>query len=280
MKKKALFRWYRAVHVWVHEELQDVLVFPTRECGEHCMQRACIHTTCSECNILELVILLRGWNFASGSMAVASCIVTSCFLTKRNSITTVSIIHTTLMCGQMRIPMPLWKATFNYVLVSLCGVQFWMISWLALSSWKVVLQERRTSDFCRRNCPDFWRMCLWVNEVVCYFQHEGAPPHFSREVRNFLNCRFPERWIRCGSLHNWPARSPDLSPLDYCVWGWMKELVYSVKVGTRSALLGRILDAADRIRNSQQKLQWATRTVHNRAAACVAAGSGIFENQL
>ena len=31
------------------EELQDVFMFPTRECGEHCMQRACIHTTCSEC---------------------------------------------------------------------------------------------------------------------------------------------------------------------------------------------------------------------------------------
>ena len=50
MKKKALFRWYRAVHVRVREELQDVFVFPTREC-EHCVQRACIHTTCSECNI-------------------------------------------------------------------------------------------------------------------------------------------------------------------------------------------------------------------------------------
>ena len=29
-----------------------------------------------------------------------------------------------------------------------------------------------------------------------------------------------------------------------------------------------------------QKLQRATRAVHNRAAACVAAGDGIFENQL
>jgi len=42
------------------EELQDIFVFPTRECGEHCMQRACIHTTCSECNIYDLAILLRG----------------------------------------------------------------------------------------------------------------------------------------------------------------------------------------------------------------------------
>ena len=60
MKKKALFRWYRADHVRVREELQDVFVFPTRERGEHCMQRACINTTCSECNISDLAILLRG----------------------------------------------------------------------------------------------------------------------------------------------------------------------------------------------------------------------------
>jgi len=60
----------------------------------------------------------------------------------------------------------------------------------------------------------------------------------------------------------------------------MKELVYSVTVETRDALLGRILVVADRIRNSQRKLQLATRAVHNRAAVCVAAGGEISENQL
>jgi len=60
----------------------------------------------------------------------------------------------------------------------------------------------------------------------------------------------------------------------------MTELVYNVKLGKRDALLGCILDAADRIRNSQRKLQWASRAVHNQAAACIAAGGGIFENQL
>ena len=112
-----------------------------------------------------------------------------------------------------------------------------------------------------------------------YFQHGGDPPHFSREVRNSLNYLFPGRSIGCGGPHNWPARSPDLSPMDYCVWGWMTELVYNVKLGKRDALLGCILDAADRIRNIQRKLQQATRAVHNRAAACVVAGGGIFGNQ-
>ena len=51
-------------------------------------------------------------------------------------------------------------------------------------------------------------------------------------------------------------------------------------VETRDALLARIMDAADVIRNSELKLLRATRAVHNRAAACVAAGGGIFENQL
>jgi len=144
------------------------------------MQRAYIHTMCSECNILDLAILLKGWNFASGSMAVTSCIVTSCLLTKRNSISTVLIIHTNFICGQMRITPP-WKASFNYVLVSMCGVQFWTISWLVLSSWKVVLQERHTSDFCRRNCPDVWRMCLWIlNKRSCmYFQHDSCSSFFT-----------------------------------------------------------------------------------------------------
>jgi len=148
------------------------------------------------------------------------------------------------------------KATFSYVLVSMCGVQFWTISWLVLSSWQVVLQERHTSDFCRRNCPDVWRMCLWIlNKRGCmHFQHDRAPPLSSREVSNFLNYRFPGRWMGHDGPHNWPVRSPDLSPLDYCVWGWMKELVYSVKVVTWHALLGHILDAADCIRNSQWKL--------------------------
>jgi len=59
----------------------------------------------------------------------------------------------------------------------------------------------------------------------------------------------------------------------------MKQLVYSVKVVTRDELLSRSLDAADRIRNGQRKQQ-RTRAVHNRAAACVAAGGGIFENHL
>ena len=49
---------------------------------------------------------------------------------------------------------------------------------------------------------------------------------------------------------------------------------------TRDALLGRILDVADRITKGTHKLQRVTCAVHNKAAACVVVGGGIFKNLL
>jgi hypothetical protein len=59
----------------------------------------------------------------------------------------------------------------------------------------------------------------------------------------------------------------------------MKEMTHSVKSGTRDDLLGRILDAVDRMRDSQRKLRRSTRGIDNRKARCFEAEGGIFENQ-
>lgn len=48
-----------------------------------------------------------------------------------------------------------------------------------------------------------------------WLQHDGAPPHFGNQVRNHLNEAFGERWIGRGGPVSWPARSPDLNPLDF-----------------------------------------------------------------
>lgn len=63
------------------------------------------------------------------------------------------------------------------------------------------------------------------NSVI--FQHDGAPPHFSHRARQFLSSHFPEeRVIGRGFGYHWPPRSPDLSPLDYYLWGTLKARVY------------------------------------------------------
>ena len=56
-----------------------------------------------------------------------------------------------------------------------------------------------------------------------YYQHDGVPPHFSQVARQYLNHKFPERWIGHGGAQTWPPRSLDLNLLDYHVWGYMKK---------------------------------------------------------
>lgn len=59
------------------------------------------------------------------------------------------------------------------------------------------------------------------------WQQDGAPPHFSLVARNFLSSIFPDdRIIARGYRQNWPAHSPDLSPLDYYFWSVVKDRVY------------------------------------------------------
>ena len=76
------------------------------------------------------------------------------------------------------------------------------------------------------------------------FQQDGAPPHFALAVRAYLNQRFPNRWIGRGSPRTWPSRSPDLMPLDFFAWGFIKAQVYhQTKVRDLHDLKNRIREA-------------------------------------
>ncbi|GBM96102.1 hypothetical protein AVEN_29504-1 [Araneus ventricosus] len=54
---------------------------------------------------------------------------------------------------------------------------------------------------------------------VVIFQQDGAPPHYGNIVREFLDTTFPQRWISRGAVMAWPPRSPDITPLDFYLWG-------------------------------------------------------------
>ena len=83
-----------------------------------------------------------------------------------------------------------------------------------------------------------------------YYQHDAAMSHFSLVVRQYLNHKFPNRWIGCGGTQNWPPQSPDLNPLDYNVWGYMKPMVCACKVNMGEELLQRTLSSARSINNA------------------------------
>jgi hypothetical protein len=72
---------------------------------------------------------------------------------------------------------------------------------------------------------------LTADSRTFIFQQDGAPPHWNNVVRGFLNDELPHRWIgRVGdddvALLAWPPRSPDLTPCDFFLWGFVKDIVY------------------------------------------------------
>jgi len=60
-----------------------------------------------------------------------------------------------------------------------------------------------------------------------YYQHDGAPPHFSQVVRQYLNHKFPNRWIGRGGAENCPPRSPDLNQITMCGVTWKLWCMYT-----------------------------------------------------
>lgn len=71
------------------------------------------------------------------------------------------------------------------------------------------------------------------------FQQDGAPPHWSLDVRTLLNEEFPE-WIGRGGTIAWPARSCDHTPCDFSMWGIVKDDVFSEKPDSLDHLRERI----------------------------------------
>jgi hypothetical protein len=109
-----------------------------------------------------------------------------------------------------------------------------------------------------------------------YYQNDGAPPYFSQVVGHYLNHKFPNRWIGRGGKKNWPPRSPDLNPLEYHVWSFMKAMVYEHKVSTREELIPRILSDTKSI-SIAAVLPKVTNYLVTRVKKCIQADGRHFE---
>jgi len=70
----------------------------------------------------------------------------------------------------------------------------------------------------------FWPEHLRTSEYKkYYFQKDGAPPHTSNIVQEWLASKFGQKFL---AKDTWPARSPDLKSCDYFLWGYLKDRVY------------------------------------------------------
>lgn len=111
-----------------------------------------------------------------------------------------------------------------------------------------------------------------------WFQQDGAPAHFARQVRNFLDVTYGQQWIGRGGPVNWPPCSPDLTSPDFYLWGYLKNVVYAERPTTRDDMIVRIRQACRSIPRAT-----LLRTVENfqrRLNLCLAANGGNFEQAI
>ena len=134
--------------------------------------------------------------------------------------------------------------------------------------------------FLRNELPGLLKDIPLMIRSQMYFQRDGAPPHYIWHVTEYLNEYFPNCWLGHGGPLARPPRLPDLTTLDYYLWGHMKILVYETKVDSRAALHHHNFAATEHIHNHPDNNASATQSLLMRAENCTSTGGGHFEQLL
>lgn len=113
-------------------------------------------------------------------------------------------------------------------------------------------------------------------EAIIY-QHDGAPAHRSRDAVDWLDENMPQ-WIGTNGEIKWPPRSPDLTPLDFFVWPYVKHRVYQMAPETIEDLRECIVNVFDTI--TPEMLLNVNRKILKRLQLCIAVDGGHIEQLL
>jgi len=73
---------------------------------------------------------------------------------------------------------------------------------------------------------------------------------------SFEVARFPEAWIGRSGPIPWPPRSPDFSPLDFFLWGYIKNNVYADRIRNIQHLQERITSAIETVTRDMIHETW------------------------
>lgn len=109
-----------------------------------------------------------------------------------------------------------------------------------------------------------------------WFQQDGCPAHNSRNVKNLLRATFGDKLISNGGPISWPARSPDITPLDFFLWGYVKNEVYAFEPPQTVAILEQRAREVFASINGNT-IRRVTNTVLQKCHACIAKNGQHFE---
>ena len=95
-----------------------------------------------------------------------------------------------------------------------------------------------------------------ASKMLSFSNKIGAPPHWGSHVHWFLDATFLNRWIGRDGPTPWPPWSPDITPLDLFLLGYIKDKVFSTPVPDITNLRARITDALAIITDDMLENTW------------------------
>ena len=109
-------------------------------------------------------------------------------------------------------------------------------------------------------------------------QQDGAPCHVTNRNMRYLDSQFGDRVVSRNSIQgrDWPARSPDLNPLDFFLCGYLKSQVYSPWPKNLDELEANIRRVVGNLQPGV--IRNAIMDIKKRAQMCINAGGGHFES--
>ncbi|GBM98989.1 hypothetical protein AVEN_45562-1 [Araneus ventricosus] len=108
-----------------------------------------------------------------------------------------------------------------------------------------------------------------------WFQHDGTPPHKVSSVQQYIRDTFQQQVVGYGGCVEWPPCSHDLKPLDFFLWGYIKQRVYATPPPTLQELRNCIVDACASVSLAMYNVQ---REVQSRVQMCIVAEGHHFEH--
>jgi hypothetical protein len=199
MKKTACWLLFMVIHLPTNVKVHLTLAFCKVLYGVSCMKIKCTPIIYS---------LYKG--YGQGTVPVCNFIAGYC---------TESWMNLTLCaqyCGQMRQdllevanlqslhelalenPHATWQSTFQHR----CTVNVWasVINkyWIGFYIIEEHIGRDQYTQFLEATLPLLLEDVHLDIRARMWFQHDGAPPHFTWQVRNFLDINHPKRWIGQG----------------------------------------------------------------------------------
>ncbi|RWS20334.1 uncharacterized protein B4U80_02162 [Leptotrombidium deliense] len=125
---------------------------------------------------------------------------------------------------------------------------------------------------------EFLKKLRATDKTQIFFQQDGAPAHTARWIKSYLRSIFGSNLIGKGLDVNWPPRSPDLTPPDFFLCGFLKNTVYRSDPKTLEELKLQINLGIRRI--SKKTLKKTADSVLRRAILCRSQKGGHFQHLL